>query len=233
MVAAFSTTSKRTESCSSSPSSRATGMISCSSNSVPICDTAFPKSPRLDAAALRTMGVSSLDKSRKSFKQVARRVSCSAGRRRKTAAKSAHAEIREVNQSPAASLCTRGAKAETCSSPPTSDVPSATASETRLMDSTARSRTTVSSTADKVSRGSSSALANSGPPTWVTKSPSSSASASSTSSSSSMESVKNGSNSARVRSGPNAVAMIFNRRVELSRNCTSSFFNSSSNTAIG
>eukprot|EP01139_Manchomonas_bermudensis_P007004 Amastigsp_a179038_389.p6 type:complete len:107 gc:universal Amastigsp_a179038_389:440-120(-) len=84
-------------------------------------------------------------------------------------------------------------------------------------DSTALSRTTVSSTEQRISSGVKSTCAWSGPPICGTKLPSSSPRARSTSSSSSIDSLKNGISSVRVRSTPSASAMVERRRIELRR----------------
>ena len=84
-------------------------------------------------------------------------------------------------------------------------------------DSTALSRTTVSSTVAKLSRGGNKQWTCSEPPTSGVKLASCSASASKTSSSSYMVSVKNGISSLLVRSTPRASAIVDNFVMEFNR----------------
>jgi hypothetical protein len=101
-------------------------------------------------------------------------------------------------------------------------------------DSAALSLTTVSSTVDRLSSGTSKQCACVGPPTYWVKFPSDSASARSiSSSSSSLLSVRNGISSVRVRSSPKASAMTFNRLIEFKRRMGSSFLSSSLHMRTG
>lgn len=122
-----------------------------------------------------------------------------------------HADVRDVNQSPAANRCTNGTK---CVSKSCGLCCCANARN----ESTAFSRTTVSSTVDRLSNGGSRQWACSGPPTNGIKLPNCSASANSTSSSSYIVSVRNGISSLRVRSTPNANAIVDSFLIELRRN---------------
>ena len=243
--------------------------------------------PRFDAAARRTMGVSSPHRSRNMERSSVLR----AGEARRYAvAKSPQADTREVNHSPPASLCREASRlrsqapgdaamfsvptkmwlrqakrgqqqssqAEVQPSPqrlqPLHEPQSTGRSKqnrgilahtltrgiknsatlfsgkswpTLPIDSTALSRTTVSSVQHSDSKGTRRVCAYNGPPTYGTKRPSSSAMANKTSSSSSLLSFRNGMSSLRVRSSPKANAIVLNRFTEFSLRATSSFLSSS------
>mmetsp|Transcript_8008 Transcript_8008/g.21230 ORF Transcript_8008/g.21230 Transcript_8008/m.21230 type:complete len:380 (-) Transcript_8008:390-1529(-) len=116
--AACSTVRRRTESCSSSTSSRNMGTISVSASATLNCATASDSGPSAPAAARRTIGVSSRAAVWNNVMISRLRSSRSSGRFLNATAKSAHAEMREVNHSPVESLFTSGVICATCISRP-------------------------------------------------------------------------------------------------------------------
>mmetsp|Transcript_22661 Transcript_22661/g.57684 ORF Transcript_22661/g.57684 Transcript_22661/m.57684 type:complete len:242 (+) Transcript_22661:1235-1960(+) len=224
IAAQFSTPIKRTESCSSVDSAEKSGSSSVlSAGCSPASNIAEASLARWAEAARRTMGVSSRHSCAKSARISARVASGSASY---ATATRAQAEMREVNQSPWARRLVSGS---TCSS----RCSRLSWRATFRSDSTALSRTRVSSTVESSSSGWSRVAACGGPPTYSTKLPSSSASAMSTSSSSSIDSLRNGMSSLRVRSTPSATAMVESLRMEFKRSFMSSFLSSSIRIATG
>ena len=178
--------------------------------------------PRCCAAALRTIGVSSAQSLEYVILSCDRVSASLAGHPSYATATMPHADMRAVNQSPDASLCTAGTK---CAVMP-SDV---IAAPTLHADSTAFSLTTVSSTVERFSRGARRQWTCSGPPTLEMRLPISSAIASRHSSSSSLLSVRNGTSSDLVRSAPSADAIVVRRLMLFRRSWTFSFWGSGAN----
>mmetsp|Transcript_119040 Transcript_119040/g.332145 ORF Transcript_119040/g.332145 Transcript_119040/m.332145 type:complete len:215 (-) Transcript_119040:124-768(-) len=212
--------SKRTESCSSLASFSKDSMSSVSMDSF-MRTPATP--PRALAAWRRTMGVSSEHSLEYSFSKSSCLVSPTFG---SAAAKRLQTEILEENQSCSESRLMRAKK---CRETWSEDMFLASA----LSDSTAFSRTEISSTLHSSSRGPKSACECARPPTQATPWASCSASVMSTSSSSSMMSCRKGMSSSRVRSGPRAVAMVPRFLIEFKRSWMSSCLSSSISTATG